>query len=54
MKKETKDVSEEVAVVTATLPLETLNEVLGYLANKPYAEVAQLVAKVQNEVKVNN
>jgi len=30
----------------ATIEVETLNEVLKYLAERPYQEVAQLVAKV--------
>lgn len=31
------------------LTVETINEVLFYLSNKPYAEVHQMIAKIREE-----
>ena len=36
-----------------TLPLETMNEALQYLATQPYAQVAELVAKLQQQSQVS-
>ena len=36
-----------------TLPLETMNEALQYLASQPYAQVAELVAKLQQQSQVS-
>ena len=36
-----------------TLPLETMNEVLQFLASQPYAQVAELVTKLQSEAQVS-
>ena len=37
---------------TAILPLELLNEVLQVLAQRPYAEVAPVIQKIQQGVTV--
>ena len=39
------------AVQMATMPLETLNKVLNALAAMPYAQVAELMQEVQQNVK---
>jgi hypothetical protein len=36
------------------IPLEALNALLNKVAERPYAEVAQLIAKVQKEVAEAN
>ena len=36
-----------------TLPLETMNEALQYLASQPYAQVAELVTKLQQQSQVS-
>jgi sensor histidine kinase regulating citrate/malate metabolism len=33
------------------ISLELINAILGYLGTKPYAEVAQLIAKIQQEAQ---
>ena len=35
-----------------TLPLETLNKLLQYMANQPYGNVAELIQEVQNDAQV--
>lgn len=35
-----------------TLPIETVNSVLQYLASRPYAEVAEVITKLQSEAQV--
>ena len=37
----------------ATLPLETLNEALQFIASQPYAQVADLISKLQQETQVS-
>ena len=37
----------------ATLPLETLNEALQFIASQPYAQVAELITKLQQETQVS-
>ena len=49
---EVKEVKEE-SGQTGTLPLEVLNEVLGYLSTKPFNEVSKLIQIMQSEVKIN-
>lgn len=33
---------------------ETLNKIMNYLANRPFAEVFQLISIIQDDVKKNN
>ena len=35
-----------------TLPLETINKVLQFLANQPYGTVAELISEVQKDAQV--
>lgn len=47
--KEKNEKVEEVAVERASLPVPVLNNVLQYLATKPFAEVAELIKLIQTE-----
>jgi hypothetical protein len=37
--------------MTLQLPLETANQLLGYLATRPYQEVFQLIQAIQDAAK---
>lgn len=52
-KKEVATQPKEEAVPTVSVPVEVLNQVLGYLSNKPYSEVAGLVEAIQTQSKLN-
>ena len=51
--KKKEEVQEVQEVVLATIPVVLVNAVLQYLASKPYSEVAELVNKIQSDVKIN-
>ena len=51
--KKKEEVQEVQEVVLATIPVVLVNGVLQYLASKPYSEVAELVNKIQSDVKIN-
>lgn len=36
----------------ATLPLETLNKALQFIASQPYGQVAELITEIQQNVTV--
>ncbi len=36
-----------------TIKISTMNELLAYLGRQPYLEVAELIAKIQLEVREN-
>jgi len=36
----------------AKLPVETVNKVLNFLASRPYTEVAELIAEVQQKSEI--
>ena len=46
MKKVKEDVKE---VQTVSLTVESVNQLLGYLATRPYNEVAQLINNIQKQ-----
>jgi hypothetical protein len=47
-----KKVKEEVKDVdTIALTVESVNQILGYLATRPYNEVAQLINEIQKQAQ---
>jgi hypothetical protein len=37
--------------MTLQLPIETANQIIGYLGTRPYQEVFQLIQSIQNAAK---
>jgi len=40
--------------MSLTLPIELVNQIVGYLGTRPYQEVYQMIQAVQNAAKVKD